>query len=56
MKKKQELTKTEQANIALNEAFYREKNHEQDIAPLVNNNNTALVLGDIKNDKENEET
>lgn len=56
MKKKQERTKTEEANIALNKAFNREEKHEQDIAPLINNNHTALVLSNIKNEENEEKT
>lgn len=55
MKKKQEPTKTEEANIALNKAFNQEKKHEQDIAPLINNNQTALVISNTKDEKDNEE-
>ena len=54
MKKKP--TKTEEANIELNKAFYGEEQKEPDLDPLINNNNIALVLNDSKNnDKDNED-
>ncbi|MFD1849714.1 hypothetical protein [Oceanobacillus bengalensis] len=54
MKKKQ--SKTEEANIKLNKAFYRENHDEPDVDPLINNNNIALVLSNNKNDdKDNED-
>ncbi|WP_176330402.1 hypothetical protein [Oceanobacillus rekensis] len=45
-------TKTEEANIKLNRAFYGENQDEPDLAPLINNNNYALVL---KNNENNEQ-
>lgn len=55
MKKNQERTKTEEANIALNNKFNQENKHEQDTALLINNNHTALVISDIKDEKDKEE-
>lgn len=55
MKNKQDKTKTEQANIALDKAFYGEQKEELPFSALVNNNNTALVLSDIKSKKDNNE-
>lgn len=55
MKKKQERTKTEEANIALNKKFNQDNKHEQDTALLINNNHTALVISDIKDGKDNDE-
>lgn len=54
MKKKP--TETEEANIKLNKEFYGENHEEQDLDPMINNNNIALVLNSSKNnDKENED-
>ncbi|MBP2075804.1 hypothetical protein [Oceanobacillus polygoni] len=54
MKKKP--TKTEEANIKLNKAFYGEEQKEQNFDTLINNNNIALVLNDSTNDdKDNED-
>ena len=50
---KRKPTKTEEANIKLNKAFYGENQDEvPDVAPLINNNNIALVLSDNNNDKD----
>ncbi|WP_339226946.1 hypothetical protein NSQ77_15470 [Oceanobacillus sp. FSL K6-2867] len=55
--KKNKPTKTEEANINLNKAFYGEEEKEPDLDPLINNNNIALVLNESSknNDKDNED-
>ncbi|MGJ9459956.1 hypothetical protein [Oceanobacillus sp. CF4.6] len=53
---KRKLSKTEEANIKLDKAFYGENHDEPELAPFVNNNNIALVLKSNKNnDKANED-
>jgi hypothetical protein len=48
-------TKTEEANIKLNKAFYGENQDEPELAPLINNNNYALVLKNNENNDEGKE-
>jgi hypothetical protein len=49
-------TKTEEANIKLNNTFYGEEENTQDLDRLVNNNNISLVLQNSKyDDKDNED-
>lgn len=56
MKEKNEYTKTEQANIELNNKIGGEEDdHRIDVAPFVNNNHTSLVVSDLKYEKKDKE-
>lgn len=52
MEKRKGKTKTELANIALNKAFYSGKDETSEVDLLINNNHPALVVHDVKKEKE----